>query len=144
MVKMDFAKVVGARRVHTQFHGMQGRCVQSKSKAKKETPRTLVDDLVARLEGASFRGAVPPGTRIREARIASQLGVGRGPWREAVRRLEGRKLVVRHANRGTFIATLTTAELAELLEVREALEVEACRLAAKRVTKEGLEKLRRI
>jgi len=144
MVKMDFANVLEARGLHTQLYGMQGRWVLSKSKAKKETPKTLVDDLVSRLEGAIFRGEFPPGTRIREARIASQLGVGRGPLREAVRRLEGRKLVVRHPNRGTSIATLTKAELADLLEVREALEVEACRLAAKKVTKEGLEKLRRI
>lgn len=142
MVKMDFAKVAGARGFYSRLHGTQGRCVLSKSTAKKETPKTLVDDLVARLEGAIFRGEFPPGTRIREARIASDLGVGRGPLREAVRRLEGRKLVVRHANRGTFIATLTTRELSELLEVREALEVEACRLAARKVTKEGLEKLR--
>jgi DNA-binding GntR family transcriptional regulator len=104
--------------------------------------QTLVDELVAKLEGAIFRGEFPPGTRIREARIASSLGVGRGPLREAVRRLEGRKLVVRHPNRGTSITTLTKAELAELFEVREALEVAACRLAAKNITKEALEKLR--
>jgi len=143
MVKMDFANGVEDRAPSAQRHVMQGRWVLAKSKAKKEIPQTLVDDLVSRLEGAIFRGEFPPGTRIRAARIASQLGVGRGPLREAVRRLEGRKLVVRHPNRGTYIATLTRAELAELLEVREALEVEACRLAAKRVTKEGLEKLRR-
>ena len=133
----------GEGNASASFHTrLQGRCVLSKPKAKKATSQTLVDDLVSRLEGAIFRGEFLPGTRIREARIASQLGVGRGPLREAVRRLEGRKLVVRHPNRGTFIATLTPRELAELLEVREALEVEACRLAAKRVTKEGLEKLR--
>jgi DNA-binding GntR family transcriptional regulator len=143
MVKMDFANVLEEGAPHAHLPGIQGRWVLAKSKAKKETPKTLVDDLVARLEGAIFRGEFPPGTRIREARIANQLGVGRGPLREAVRRLEGRKLVVRHPNRGTYIATLTKAELTELLEVREALEVEACRLAAKRVTKEGLEKLRR-
>jgi DNA-binding GntR family transcriptional regulator len=62
--------------------------------------------------------------------------------REAVRRLEGRKLVVRHPNRGTSVAALTKTELAELLEVREALEVAACRLAAQNITDEGLEKLR--
>lgn len=62
--------------------------------------------------------------------------------REAVRRLEGRKLVVRHPNRGTSITTLTKEELAELLEVREALEVAACRLAAKNITDEAIEKLR--
>jgi DNA-binding GntR family transcriptional regulator len=104
--------------------------------------QTLVDELVAKLEGAIFRGEYPPGSRIREARVANSLGVGRGPVREAVRRLEGRKLVVRHPNRGTSITTLTKAELAELLEVREALEVAACRLAAKNISKEALEKLR--
>src|SRR5260221_12047203 len=121
MVKLEFADIVEAGGFPTQLPGMQGRCVLSKSRAKKEAPKTLVDDLVSRLEGAIFRGEFPPGTRIREARIASQLGVGRGPLREAVRRLEGRKLVVRHPNRGTFIATLTSAELTERLEVRAAL-----------------------
>lgn len=104
--------------------------------------QTLVDQLVTRLEVAIFRGEFPPGTRIREARVASSLGVGRGPLREAVRRLEGRKLVVRHPNRGTSITTLTKSELAELFEVREALEVAACRLAAKNITDEAIEKLR--
>ncbi len=104
--------------------------------------QTLVDELVAKLEGAIFRGEFPPGARIREARVANSLGVGRGPLREAVRRLEGRKLVVRHPNRGTSITTLTKTELAELFEVREALEVAACRLAAKNITDEAIEKLR--
>src|SRR3981081_1454837 len=132
MVKMDLANVIRERGAHMRLHGKQSRGVLSKSRAKKDKPKTLVDDLVARLEGAIFRGEFPPGTRLREARTATHLGVCRGPLREAVRRLEGRKLVVRHPNRGTFIATLTSQELAELLEVREALEVEACRLAAKR------------
>jgi DNA-binding GntR family transcriptional regulator len=97
---------------------------------------------VAKLEAAIFRGEFPPGARLREAKLANILGVGRGPLREAVSRLEGRKLVVRHPNRGTCIATLTKVELAELLEVREALEVAACRLAAKNITEQGLERLR--
>src|SRR5216684_3495303 len=71
--------------------------------------QTLVDELVAKLEVAIFRGEFPPGTRIREARVANSLGVGRGPVREAVRRLEGRKLVVRHPNRGTSITRLTNS-----------------------------------
>src|ERR1700730_8021038 len=114
------------------------RCVLSKQ-AKSVA---LVDELVEKLEAAIFRGEFPPGTRIREARLANTLGVGRGPLREAVRRLEGRKLVVVHTNWGTSVAALTKTELAELLEVREALEVAACRLAAENIPDEGLEKLR--
>src|SRR6267378_7761553 len=142
MVKMDFANVVEEGAPHAHLPGIQGRLVLSKSRAKKEAPKTLVDDLVSRREGAIFRGEFPPGTRIREARLANALGVGRGPLREAVRRLEGRKLVIRHPNLGTSVAALTKTELAELLEVREALEVAACRLAAEKITDEGLEKLR--
>src|SRR5258706_14109419 len=104
MVKMDFANIVEARGFPTQLHGMQGRCVLSKSRAKKEAPKTLVDDLVSRLEGAIFGGEFPPGTRIREARIASQLGAGRAPLREAVHRLEGAKWGVRHPNPATLTA----------------------------------------
>ena len=103
---------------------------------------SLVDDLVARLEKAIFSGEFPPGTRLREARIANSLGVGRGPLREAVRRLEGRKLVVRQANRGTSVAVLTREEVAELFQVREGLEVTACRLAAQHITEQELAKLR--
>src|SRR3981189_3005124 len=115
-----------------------GRCALS----KPDMSQTLVDELVAKLEGAIFRGEFPPGTRIREARVANSLGVGRGPLREAARRLGGRKLVVRHPNRGTSITTLTKTELAELFEVREALEVAACRLAARNITDEAIDKLR--
>src|SRR5260370_40547238 len=110
--------------------------------AKRQLSEMLGGELVDQLEGGIFRGEFPPGTRIRDARVANSLGVGRGPVREAVRRLEGRKLVVRHPNRGTSITTLTKEELAELLEVREALEVAACRLAAKNITDEAIEKLR--
>jgi DNA-binding GntR family transcriptional regulator len=101
----------------------------------------LVDELMAKLEAAIYRGDYPPGTRIREARLANELGVARGSMREAVRRLEGRKLVVRHASRGISVATLSKDELRELLELREGLEVTACRLAAQRITDEELSKL---
>ncbi len=62
--------------------------------------------------------------------------------REAVRRLEGRKLVVRLPNLGTSVAKLTKEELWELLELREGLEVTACRLAAVKITDEEIAKLR--
>src|SRR5260370_18065949 len=97
MVKMDFAKVAGAGGFYSRLHGTQGRCVLSKSKAKTETPKTLADDLVARLEGAIFRGEFPPGTRIPEARTPSDLGSGPGPLRPAACRQEDRKSAVPHA-----------------------------------------------
>ena len=105
---------------------------------------SLVDELVEKLEVMIFRGEFPPGARIREARLAGELGVGPGPMREALRRLEGRRIVVRHPNFGTSVARLSAEELLELIQVREALEVGACRLAVENMTQAGEDKLRSI
>jgi DNA-binding GntR family transcriptional regulator len=104
----------------------------------------LVDELAKKLEAAIFRGEYPPGTRVREARLAKTLGVARGSMREAVRRLEGRKLLVRRRNLGTWVAIPTKEELQDLLELREGLEVTACRLAAEKITNDELAKLEAI
>lgn len=73
--------------------------------------------------------------------LAEALGVSRGPLREAISRLEGRKLVQRSPNRGVRIASLSKSDLVEILEIREALEGMACRLAAKKMTGEELDAL---
>lgn len=104
----------------------------------------VVDALANKLELAILAGEYPPGTRIREARLANTFGVARGSMREAVRRLEGRKLLVRKPNLGTSVAIPTEAELRELMEVREALEVAVCRLAAERINDEQLAHLQHI
>ena len=105
-------------------------------------PKDLVDDVVARLEVAIFRGELQPGERIRESRIATDLGVSAGIVREALRQLEGRRIVVRSRNFGTSVVKLTDKEVLELLDLRELLEVGAVRLAAKNITEEHLDRLR--
>ena len=110
--------------------------------AKPVSSSTLIDDLVKKLELAIFRGEFPPGTRIREARLADELRVGRSALREAVRQLEGRKLVVRHPNLGTSVTKLTDTDMLDLLEIRESLEVTAIRKACERITDEELASLR--
>jgi DNA-binding GntR family transcriptional regulator len=96
--------------------------------------RSLVDELVERLQRAIASGELAPGARVREAPLAAKLGVSRGPLREAICRLEGRKLVVRTPNLGTRVAAISARDLEELLVLREALEGMACRLAAAAMT----------
>ena len=108
----------------------------------KNSSSQLIDDLVQKLEMAIFRGDYAPGTRIREARIAVDLRVGRSAVREAVRQLEGRKLIVRLQNQGIFVTKLSDKDLLELLEIRVSLEVAAIRLAAERITADELTVLR--
>lgn len=102
---------------------------------------SLVDTVTARLEAAVMSGELAPGDRIREQVLATQWGISRGPLREAIRRLEGRRLLERTANIGVRVVSLTPTRLEELLTVREALEGMACRLAAERITDADIEAL---
>ena len=100
----------------------------------KVQPQSLVDVVAERLEAAIISGALEPGSRLSEQALAGSLGVSRGPLREAIRRLEGRKLLQRTPNIGVRVAALSLKDLNEILQVREALEGMACGLAAKNMT----------
>ena len=104
--------------------------------------KSLVDAATERLEAAIIGGELSPGDRVREQVLAEEYGISRGPLREAIRRLEGRRLLERTANIGVRVVELSTRRLAELLDVREALEGMACRLATERISPNELAKLR--
>lgn len=110
----------------------------------KVQAQSLVDVVAERIEAAIISGQLEPGSRISEQGLAASLGVSRGPLREAIRRLEGRKLLERTPNIGVRVAALSLKDLNEILQVREALEGLACGLAAKNMSDAeiaGLEKL---
>lgn len=106
--------------------------------------RVDVDDVVRRLEDAIVTGMHAPGTRLREQALAAALGVGRGPLREAIRVLEGRRLLERVPNAGVRVAAPDVDDLEQILCVREALEGMAARQAAEQVTVAELKALRAI
>lgn len=96
--------------------------------------RTLGDRVYLQLVEAITKGALPQGSKIREHELAARFGVSRGPLREAIRRLEERRLVTRTAHVGARVMELSREGLIELFTVREALEGMAARLAAERMT----------
>jgi DNA-binding GntR family transcriptional regulator len=96
----------------------------------KVQAQSLVDVVAERLEAAIISGQLEPGAKLSEQGLAASLGVSRGPLREAIRRLEGRKLLERTPNIGVRVAQLSLRDLNEILQVREALEGMACGLAA--------------
>jgi DNA-binding GntR family transcriptional regulator len=73
---------------------------------------------------------IQPGEPIMEKQLAAELGVGRTPLREALKRLESDHLVVTYPRRGTFASQVDVTELAHVSEVRQALEPLAARRAA--------------
>lgn len=97
-----------------------------------------------RIENAIITGELEPGTKISEASLARRFGISRGPLREAINRLEGRKLVERITNVGARVVQLTADDLLELYLVREALEGMAARLAASHTTATDIKALEKI
>jgi DNA-binding GntR family transcriptional regulator len=84
-----------------------------------------------------------PGTVMAEVEQAERLGMSRTPVREALARLSADGLVVALAGRGLIVADLSIDHIRELFELREALEVTAAKLAAKRGSKDVFRVLER-
>lgn len=106
--------------------------------------RTLADRVFVRLQDDIVLGVIAPGTKLGETELASRYGVSRGPLREAIRRLESRKLLERVPHVGTRVASLKVADLIEIYRVREALEGMAARLAAENMTTQEVAGLREL
>jgi DNA-binding GntR family transcriptional regulator len=108
---------------------------------EKVTAQSLVDVIADRIEAAIVSGELEPGIRLSEQALAASLGVSRGPLREAIRRLEGRKLLIRTPNIGVRVAALTLQDLSQMLQIREVLEGLAGRLAAQNMTDDEIAEL---
>ena len=106
--------------------------------------RTLADRVCQQIVTAIVKGEIPPGHKISEPELARTYGISRGPLREAIRRLEGWRLVERKAHVGARVVQLSAHELIEIYRVREALEGMACRQAAQNMTDEEIESLKRL
>ncbi len=78
-------------------------------------------------------GRLQPGTELAEVALSEQLGVSRGPIREAIGRLAAEGLVTVRPRRGAIVRSLSKDEFLELYQVREALEIMAVRLAVPRL-----------
>jgi DNA-binding GntR family transcriptional regulator len=101
-----------------------------------DTPEqgTLADIASHRLAHSIVTGELAQGQKLNEAELAERFGMGRGPLREALRHLEGIRLVKRIPNAGARVVILDRKTMADLYEVREALEGMACRIAATQMT----------
>jgi DNA-binding GntR family transcriptional regulator len=79
---------------------------------------------------------IRPSEPIDDDALARALGVGRTPVREALKRLEGDRLVVSFPRRGTFATGMDITDLAHISEIRAQLEPLAARRAAERAPRE--------
>lgn len=91
---------------------------------------SLAEQAYARLRDILVMLDIAPGEPIREADLAEELGIGRTPIREALKRLESEHLVVSYPRRGTFATQVEIADLVDISELRTILEPVAARRAA--------------
>lgn len=96
--------------------------------------RVLTDHVVEKLEALILGGRYQPGEKLREQLLADELGVSRGPLREAIRTLEGRRLLERTPRAGVQVVGVSLSDLEQILVAREALEGMAARQAAENMT----------
>lgn len=90
----------------------------------------MYKDMVTRVQSGSLSTAVrdelirlittavlKPGDRLNEVHLAEQLGVSRGPVREAARELEGLGLTISRPRQGFYVADYSDAEIIDIYEV---------------------------
>jgi len=86
-------------------------------------------------------GRFGPGVQLKERALAEELGVSRGPLRQALARLTGDGLLEQVTNVGVFVRKLDFKETLELLGVRRVLEAGAAACAAEDISDETAREL---
>lgn len=92
----------------------------------------LVDQVYRALLDAISSGAIAPGDRLTQEDVAERLAVSRQPVLQALRLLKRDGLVQDAPGRGLLVTPLDPAWIAQVYEVRGALDALAARLAAGR------------
>jgi len=95
-----------------------------------------------RLKSDIIEWRLQPGTPLSEIETAQRIGVSRTPVREALSRLAAEGLVASGLGRTMMVAPVSADSVRQLFELREALETQAARLAARRRDPAVFERLR--
>ena len=99
--------------------------------------------LIASLRARIVTGELIPGTRLSEQEIATSYGLSRQPVREAFIRLAGEKLLEVRPQRGTYVRKIDLVEVETSRFVREAVEADIAKLAAREADAAAVTELRR-
>jgi DNA-binding GntR family transcriptional regulator len=93
----------------------------------------LIDQVYERLMAEIAEGRLQPGQRIRQAALATSLGVSRQPVSHALQLLKRQHLVEEAGRKGLQVAPIQPSVIRNLYQLRTALDGLATRLAAERV-----------
>jgi GntR family transcriptional regulator, rspAB operon transcriptional repressor len=100
------------------------------------------DIAYARLQEMVLDLRLTPGTFVNEQSLATDLGLGRMPVREALARLAKDRFITIVPRRGIIVTPITLDEIVDMFEAREAIECGVAYIAATRATDDDLRTLR--
>ncbi len=110
------------------------------AKDRVPPPVRLADDVYRQLRADILLGRLRPRDLLVEVDLAERLKVSRTPIRESLQRLAADGLIVSHRRRWV-VYEHTLEEIADIYEVRMAMEGFAARLACQRATDEQISTL---
>ena len=110
---------------------------------ERGNPTSLANLAYQRIKDRLIMLDIRPGEPINDVGLAAELGMGRTPVREAVKRLETDHLVVSFPRRGTFATVVDVTELGAISDVRQLLEPHAARRAAENASSETRAEMRK-
>lgn len=96
----------------------------------RDAPASLAERAYHEIRDRLILLDIAPGAPINEQALALELGIGRTPIRESLKKLELDHLVVAYPRRGTFATQVDITDLAAISELRTTLEPMAARRAA--------------
>ena len=89
-------------------------------------------------------GDLSPGSRVSDHALAKEIGISRGPVREAIIQLTSEGFVEHRPRRGSFVKSPNRQEIKDFWELRTALESFAAAAVAERRTEADLAELQRL
>src|SRR5882762_1806444 len=104
--------------------------------------QSLSEIAYGRLSDMLRSKTLQPNDLINERLLARQLNVSRTPLREAIRRLEGEKILERQSSGTLVVKPISIEDLLYIFQVRRLVEGEAARRAAGRISVPDLVRLR--
>lgn len=124
---------------------VQGSRLQDRPKPSglvREDGTTASETALTALRYRILDGSLAAGAKLHQSQLASEFGMSRIPVRDAIRALTAEGLVTQHPHRTAVVSPVGVTDLAELYEIRIAVEPRASALAVPRLVPAEVSKLR--
>ena len=106
--------------------------------------QTLREQVTQAIRMKLLTGQLKPGTRIVEQEMAEELGVSRGPVREALRQIEQEGLVEYASHVGCFVKDFNAQDVYEVYLLRANLEILSVKMCDGKFSSQTIEHMEQI